>query len=149
MPRAKKTLSGTTGQKVEPIKGQTYGEGVRQKELQQAMPAPNAQSQNVLAPTAPQSQPTPQPQAQTDVPAQPVAQAQPMDINVLRERLAGVGGQLTRPDDQPNVPFNKNLDNPMASPGKPFVNRTGQIMRDLSARTGDPLFAELAARARL
>jgi hypothetical protein len=29
------------------------------------------------------------------------------------------------------------------------VNRTAQIMRDLSARTGDPIFANLAARARL
>jgi hypothetical protein len=32
---------------------------------------------------------------------------------------------------------------------KPYVNRTGQIMRELSARTGDPIFANLAAKGRL
>jgi hypothetical protein len=31
----------------------------------------------------------------------------------------------------------------------PAVNRTGEIMRELSRRTGDPTFANLAARAGL
>lgn len=146
MPRAKKTMSGVPGQKVEPIKGQTYGDGVRQENLQRAMPAPNARQ--TMASTVAQAPAPAQPQAESQAEPAP-APRQPMDINMLQERLAGIGGQLTRPDDQPTVPFNRNLDNPLSTPGKPYINRTGQIMRDLSMRTGDPIFAELAAKARL
>lgn len=142
MPRAKKTLTGGTGQAAQPFTGQTYGEGVRQQALQEAMPAPK-----VSAPSAPAPTEAPQPAEQPVDTA--VAPRPRMDMAALREQLAGVGGVLTRPDDQPDVPFNRNLDNPMVGATKPYVNKTGQIMRDLSMRTGDPLFAELAARAGL
>lgn len=150
MPRAKKTLAGGQGQASQVIKGQTYGEGVQQQALQAVMPAPQANmgvtvpSAQASAPSGSQSEPT-QDQGGT--------QAQKPDLAALIQQLKGVGGQLNAPDDQPDRPFNTGLPggvgNEIGNPMRPYVNRTAQIMRDLSARTGDPIFANLAARARL
>ena len=150
MPRAKKTLAGGQGQASQVIKGQTYGEGVQQQALQATMPAPQANT-GVRVPTA-------QPAAQTAPQSEPMqeqggVQGQKPDRAALLQQLKGVGGQLNAPDDQPDKPFNTGLSggvgNQIGSPMRPYVNRTAQIMRDLSARTGDPIFANLAARARL
>jgi hypothetical protein len=150
VPRAKKTLAGGQGQASQVIKGQTYGEGVQQQALQAVMPAPQANTgvrvstAQPSAPSAPQSEPM---QDQGDT------QGQKPDLAALLQQLKGVGGQLNAPDDQPNKPFNMGLSggpgNDIGIPAKPYINRMGQIMRDLSARTGDPIFANLAAKGRL
>ena len=150
MPRAKKTLAGGQGQASQVIKGQTYGEGVQQQALQATMPAPQVNT-GVRVPTAQASAPS----APPSEPAQDQGgtQTQKPDLAALLQQLKGVGGQLNAPDDQPNKPFNIGLPggpgNDMGNPVKPYVNRMGQIMRDLSARTGDPIFANLAAKGRL
>ena len=150
MPRAKKTLAGGQGQASQVIKGQTYGEGVQQQALQATMPAPQANT-GVTVPTAQSTaQSAPQGAPMQD---QGGAQAQKPDLAALLQTLKGVGGQLTAPDDQPDKPFNYGLPggpgSDIGNPMKPYVNRTGQIMRELSARTGDPIFANLAAKGRL
>ena len=150
MPRAKKTLAGGQGQASQVIKGQTYGEGVQQQALQATMPAPQANT-GVRVPTAqPSASSTPQSEPMQD---QGGTQAQKPDLAALLQQLKGAGGQLTAPDDQPDVPFNYGMSGgpgpDIGNPMKPYVNRTGQIMRELSARTGDPIFANLAARGRL
>lgn len=146
MPRAKKTLAGGRGQASQVIKGQTYGEGVQQQALQATMPAPQANT----GVTVPKTQPAAQSAPMQD---QGGTQTQKPDLAALLQQLKGAGGQLNAPDDQPDKPFNTGLSggvgNQIGSPMRPYVNRTAQIMRDLSARTGDPIFANLAARARL
>lgn len=148
MPRAKKTLSGERGQPAKPITGQQYGRQVEQQRLQQAMPAPQA---NVPLPT-------PTPQAQQSAPdvatgSAPTQQPQGPDMGALMAQLKGMGGALNAPDDQPNVPFHTGLStgpqtNSMVQ-SVPVINRTGQLLRDLSMQTGDPIFATLAAKARM
>jgi hypothetical protein len=82
--------------------------------------------------------------------SQPEQSAQSPDFNQLRQVLSGVGGILNRPDDRPNVSFADGIDDPMAqmrSGTLAAANRTGEMMRELSRRTGDGSFADLAARA--
>lgn len=137
MPRAKKTNIGAPAQKIEPIKGQTYGDGVRQESLQKAMPAPNMQAMQApavatAAPTAPQ-QPTPR-----------------MSEQDMMNKIRSVGGILSAPDDRPDLPITDGLS---TGPGRgpealtQIPNRTGQFFRQLSVQTGDPIFAELARKA--
>lgn len=150
MPRAKKTLAGGQGQASQVIKGQTYGEGVQQQALQAVMPAPQANTGVTVPTTQPAAQSAPQSTSMQD---QGGVQAQKPDLASLLQTLKGAGGQLTAPDDQPDQPFNYGLSggpgSDIGNPMKPYVNRTGQIMRELSARTGDPIFANLAAKGRL
>ncbi len=150
MPRAKKTLAGGQGQASQVIKGQTYGEGVQQQALQAVMPAPQANTGVRVPTTQPAAQSAPQSAPMQD---QGDVQAQKPDLAALLQTLKGAGGQLTAPDDQPDQPFNYGLSggpgSDIGNPMKPYVNRTGQIMRELSARTGDPIFANLAAKGRL
>jgi len=146
MPRAKKTASGVPGQKVQAITGQEYGKGKQQEALQRTMPAPNQVAVTPPAPTRVQPNPEPTPQA-----AAPQSRPQ-MDFGQLTEQLRGAGGILRQPDDRPDVPFNATLNDPSAAARLGLASpksRTGQIMRDLSDRTGDPVFADLAARAGL
>lgn len=150
MPRAKKTLAGGRGQASQVIKGQTYGEGVQQQALQAVMPAPQVNT-GVRVPAAQASAPSASPSEPTQ--DQGGTQADKPDLAALLQQLKGVGGQLNAPDDQPDRPFNTGFSggpgNDIGMPAKPYVNRMGQIMRDLSARTGDPIFANLAAKGRL
>lgn len=149
MPRAKKTLAGGQGQASQVIKGQTYGEGVQQQALQATMPAPQANT----GVTVPRAQPSQEQPAVESAPDTAGVQQQKPDLAALLQQLKGVGGQLNAPDDQPDKPFNYGLEggpgSNIGNPMKPYVNRTGQIMRELSARTGDPIFANLAAKGRL
>lgn len=136
MPRAKKTMSGESGQGVQAIKGQTYGQGVAQEALQRAMPTPNAQP--IQPPQTPSNTPTPQPVRQ------------PMSSDQVQQMVRGLGGTLTAPDDQPNVPFTAGLQNgPMPSVNIPTASRnfkTLETFRQLTVLTGDPIFSELADR---
>lgn len=142
MPRTRKTPTGAPAQPVQAIPGQQYGRGVQQEAMQRAMPTPS------VPPTqAPQGSAV-EPQAAGE-PAQ-VPSRQPVDPAQIAELLRGVGGLLKRPDDRPEISFAKTLDNPEAAfqaGVMPTVNRTGEIMRDLTRRTGDSTFADLAAKA--
>ena len=142
MPRAKKTMGGAPGQKVEAFVGQTYGDAKRQEQLQQSMPAP--------------SQPTTQSAGQ---PPQSAEAAQPTESPSPRPRMsladaissvAGMGGLLSAPDDNPNIPVTDGL---VTGPGRgPEALRTGSTLqntlRSLAMQTGDPVFNELLMRAR-
>lgn len=149
MPRARKTQSGAKAQPVQAIRGQEYGKGVVQERMQRAMPAPNQTAAPVrtVVETAPQRN-----EPATQTPTDNTPPQRQVDFGQLTEQLRGAGGLLRRPDDRPDVPFNATLNNPDAAARLGLVppsSRTGQIMRDLSARTGDPVFADLAARAGL
>ena len=137
MPRAKKTLSNQPAQKVEAIKGQTYGEGLVQKQLQQSLPAPNMAANT---PTVSSGGAAP---AQVDVPQDNAQAKPPMDLAALKSQLQGQGGVLFAPDDQPNVPFNTQPTMPERN------NKLGAIMRELSAKTGDSIYAYLADKSRM
>ncbi len=136
MPRVRKTASGAAAQPVEAFSGQEYGKGVAQEKMQRAMPVPSevSSAQTVNPPTGPVS-----------APGRP-----PTDLNQLRESLAGIGGILNQPDDRPDIPFTQMLDDPQSMMNLNVmrsVNKTGEIMRELSRRTGDSTFADLAAKA--
>lgn len=138
MPRVRKTSDGKSAQPVQAITGQEYGKGKVQENLQKAMPSPQAPP--IVPPTV--SAPT--------QPDGPVRTTPRPDLGQLAATLKGVGGILTRPDDQPNVPFTQSLDDPMSrlmAGERQTLNRTGELMRELTRRTGDPLFADLAAKA--
>lgn len=151
MPRAKKTMAGQPGQAVQAVTGQTYGDARRQENLQRAMPAPKVQSsmsvQSQARPQMPQTQMPSQPSTSTE--QTPVARPR-LDQQQVVERLQNVSGILTAPDDRPNLPVTDGLS---TGPGRgpealrTVPNRSGQIFRQLSAQTGDPIFAELAYKA--
>ena len=142
MPRAKKTSSGSPAQPIQAIVGQEYGQGVRQERLQRSMPAPREQAKYEMPANV---QPSAPPVQQNETPQKP-------DFSQLRDALSGVGGLLNRPDDRPNISAVDAISDPMSQMRAgvlPAVNRTGEMMRELSRRTGDPTFANLAARAGL
>lgn len=135
MPRAKKTASGAPAQKIEAIKGQTYGEGVVQERLQQTMPAPNRVAQMPQVSQGSQSAP------QVETPSENTAPQQQMNFSDLKNSLQGQGGVLFAPDDQPDVPFNQ------VPTRQERSNKLGAMMRDLSAKTGDPIYQYLANKS--
>ena len=137
MPRAKKTASGAPAQKIEAIKGQTYGEGLVQKQLQQSLPAPNMVANT---PTTSSGRAT---AVQVDAPQEDVQPKQPMDLAAMKSQLQGQGGVLFAPDDQPDVPFNTQPTMEQRN------NKLGAIMRELSAKTGDSIYAYLADKSRM
>lgn len=148
MPRAKKTATGKPAQPIQAFTGQQYGQGVAQESLQRAMPTPNEVAGSPKpTPTAPQTTP----QASAPQTSSPQEQQTPKpDFATLLQQIQGQGGVLNRPDEQPNVPYNATLSSGDPSARIPFMpkqSRTGDIMRELSRRTGDPTFADLAARA--
>lgn len=140
MPRVRKTTSGIPAQPVQAIAGQEYGQGVRQERLQESMPVPSEQVRFEM----------PINSGQANVQQQQNETRQPPDFSQLRQALNGVGGLLKRPDDRPNISAVDAISDPMSQMRAgvlPTVNRTGEMMRELSRRTGDPTFANLAARA--
>lgn len=150
MPRARKTSSGAKAQPVQAVTGQEYGRGVQQEVLQRAMPAPAMPS---VQPSPPQPQPaqTQTQQSPDQTQGQP-QQPQTPDFNAIRNSLQGMGGVLRRPDDRPDIPFTATLNDPTTNFNLGTfnpVNRTGEMMRELTRRTGDSTFADLAARAGL
>lgn len=146
MPRAKKTNVGAPAQKIDAIKGQTYGEGVRQESLQRAMPAPNMQAIAPQPTAAPMSQSAPVTTAATPTQQQAPRMTQEDVVN----RLRSAGGVLSAADDRPDLPVTDGLSTgpgrgPEALMRQP--NRSGRLFRQLSIQTGDPIFAELAHKA--
>ena len=145
MPRAKKTLAGGRGQPVQSTQGQTYGEGVQQEQLQQTMPAPQmANTQSTPVMSSPE-------QGSAPAPSEPIQEQPKMSLDEMKNMLSGVGGQLYKPDDQPDVPFNTGLRNGPSPSMNNFNSspsfKQGEFMRRLSRETGNPIFSELAMQA--
>jgi hypothetical protein len=139
MPRAKKTMTGEQGQAAQQFKGQTYGEGVQQKELQQTMPSPQLK------------QNTPMPTPQTQEPISQTSTPQPQQAQVpVTEMLKGMGGSLLAPDDNPALPITDGLASGAGRGPEAMqrpINKTGILMRQLALQTGDSIFAQLAQKA--
>lgn len=99
MPRVHKTASGAPAQSSTPVIGQTYGDGVEQQQMAQAMPAPNNRAVEPVAmpQAAPQSAP---------------AAAGTPSIQQLIELAQGQGagaGILTQPTARPDEPVTTGL----------------------------------------
>jgi len=145
MPRTAKrnqTMSGAPAQPISATPGQMYGAGVDQMELQRAMPAPNLAQGPVAQPVAPAPAPAPA-QAAAPPPSfdQVLAQAQGM-----RDQT----GLLSLPTMRPDEPVTAGLSRgPGGGPEMLQMQRgtpAGDALRRLSNATGDPYFANLAAR---
>lgn len=156
MPRKqKRTITGEPAQPLGAVPGQTYGMGVEQQRLQEALPTPQAR-QDLPQPT-PAGVPAPAPQqdAATGVatPGVPSREEQYAAAMQAAAQLRGAAGILTRPTDRPDVPVTNGISSgPGAGPEVLGVRRgtpTGRRLRELSAITGDPIFRQLAERARL
>jgi len=145
MPRAKKTAMGAPAQKIEAITGQTYGDAKQQEMLQKAMPAPNQMA--TQSSTRPQT--SPQQQQPEEVLQAPTAQPR-LSLAEAMQRISGSGGLLTAPDDNPDLPVTDGLP---SGPGRgpealTYGSTLGNTLRMLANQTGDPIFTELASRAR-
>lgn len=138
MPRARKTATGAKAQPPTPVAGQTYGMGVEQQRLAEAMPSPLASG------VAPPPAQAPNAASVPLAPADPFAAAQAM---------AGRAGVLRPPTQRPNEPLTAGMTRgpgpgPSALP-MPSSSPLGDTMRRLAQISGDPYLAELAAKARL
>lgn len=145
MPRGRKTITGDPARPNVPVAGQTYGAGVDQQQLEQSLPTPNvtaAPPANVTAAPPPNSAPQPQ----NDVPydhQQALAAA---------SQYADQTGILKADTNRPSEPITAGLTRgPGPGPEALGLTRgspTGDLLRRLSAATGDPSLAELAMKAR-
>lgn len=138
MPRDRKTQSGMPAMPAPKIAPQTYGQGAEMQTLDAAMPAPNMQAATVPSPG-------------TD--AAPGSPAPPDHMAVLgaAQQLGNQTGLLTQDTNRPQEPITAGLSRgPGPGPealGMVRGTPTGDILRRLSASTGDPMFAELARKA--
>ena len=140
MPRTRRTLSGAPAQSGPPVAGQTYGNGADQQQLAQALPTPNMQ-----AATPNQAQAAPSP---------PVAAQPPYDHQAAlaaASQLSNQTGLLQTGTERPNEPITAGLTRG-PGPGPEAMAMTqgspvGDMLRRLSASTGDPMFADLARQA--
>lgn len=170
MPRTRRTNRGAPGQPVAPVPGQTYGMGVEQQRLAEAMPAPAIQPAG-----PPAGVPGMQGGVDTGVAAGQVAaptgsavvpaghnggEAGAVDATAryqatlaAAQQMAGRAGILTSPTRRPQEPVTAGL--PVGPGPGPEVlgvqrgNPTGIMLRQLAAATGDVYLRELADRARL
>ena len=141
MPRSRKTSTGTAAQPVQAITGQQYGRARQQEALQQSMPVPAEQPV-----TAPPQQAMPQPQSA------PVPQPRPrMTPEDAMSFLAGMGGMLTAPDDNPALPVTDGLRTGPGRGPEALSNQSalGDTLRRLSMQTNDPVFMRLAAKVNI
>ena len=144
MPRSRKTMTGTPAQPVEAISGQQYGRGVEQEAMQRVMPTPAEPA--VTVPRTP-AQPAQETQAQAPTPVQ----RQRMTPEQAMQMVAGMGGVLSAPDDNPAIPITDGLS---TGPGRgPEVLRNqstlGDTLRRLSLQTNDPVFLRLASKVNI
>lgn len=147
MPRTAKrnrTMSGAPAQPIGAVPGQIYGAGVEQMELQRAMPAPNLAQGPTATPVAPSPAPAP-----VEAAAPPPSFDQVlMQAQGLREQTGILGQPTARPQEPVTAGLSRG---PGGGPEMLQMQRgtpAGDAMRRLSAATGDPFFAELAARGR-
>lgn len=132
-------MSGNNPQKIEAIQGQTYGEGVRQENLQKVLPAP--QSPEVTASSG---------EAPGQTPAEAPA-ARPQSFEQIAQQVRGAGNLLRQPDDRPDLPVTDGI---ASGPGRgpETLGRSTQLgntLRRLALQTNDPIFTELATKAGL
>jgi len=145
MARRRKTQTGKDAQSIASVPGQRYGEGVEQAQLQRAMPAPDVGGVSPAMPTTPAS-----PAGAGAPPVTPQGGA-PVDLQAL---LAGMPKGLLDGTANPDQPLTTGLSTgPGRGPEAVSLNRArtpfARTLRELAARTGDPLFNELADRAGL
>jgi hypothetical protein len=143
MPRtAKRTLSGAPAQPVQAVEGQAYGNGVKQEQMQQLMPLPNQQGTPAAAPPATQAAPNPVQDA-------PMTHEQ---LLAIAAQMKGQAGTLLPETTRPDEPVTAGLvSGPGPGPEALALRRgspTGDMLRQLTEQTGDPLFAEIAAKAK-
>lgn len=141
MPRTRRTQGGAPAQPVKSVPGQRYGEGVAQRQMQRAMPTPNLRAPGGAAPTPPATAPTEPPEA----PGDPMAAAAGMDREL---------GMLNAPTAYPDEPITTGLSvglgaGPEVMLNQPTMSPQARFLEELSSRTGDPFFADLARRARM
>jgi hypothetical protein len=146
MPRAKKTIAGSPGQKIQAVAGQTYGDGVRQENLQKTMPAPNVQAERRLIPAPPTDQSAPPTNGADAVPLQRPS----LSFAEAMQQVQGAGGILRAPDDNPAIPVTDGL---ATGPGRGpealmGTSILGNTLRRLAIQTGDPVFNELLTKVR-
>lgn len=146
MPRARKTLTGDPARPNVPIAGQTYGAGVDQQQLETALPTPNT------APITPNPAPAPPNQGQPTPNPAPAAPYDHEAALAAASQYADQTGILRADTTRPNEPITAGLTRgPGPGPealGLTTGSPTGDLFRRLSAATGDPFFADLAAKAR-
>lgn len=149
MPRGpRKTASGVPAQTGPGVAGQTYGQGVEQQALEAVMPTPN----NAAAPDAAAAPPPPveaaaAPASQQTDPSDRYAAALAAAADIRSQT-----GALNRPTDRPMEPITAGMSlGPGAGPDslRRPPSRTGSLLRELSLRTGDPRWAEMAQKARM
>lgn len=172
MPRKqKRTISGQPAQPLGAVPGQMYGMGVEQQRLQEAMPAPAIQPDEGGRPVGGgERAPTGTAAVSAGYNGAIAGRAgtAPPEVDDQRRgsreeqyaaamaaaaQLRGAAGILTRPTDRPDVPVTNGISSgPGAGPEVLGMRRgtpTGRRLRELSALTGDPIFQQLAERARL
>ena len=142
MPRNRRTISGQAAQPIGAVAGQQYGAGVEQMAMQRAMPAPQVAGAGQGAPGAPA----------------PAPGGAPPRINMAElmqraQALQPATGLLPAPTNRPNEPVTAGLSRgPGPGPEALAVRRgspAGEMLRRLSAETGDPMFARLADQGRV
>lgn len=156
MPRKRQTMSGAPGQSPAPVPGQTYGMGVEQQRLAEAMPSPNSRPPTPDASPASMAVPPPAPGVSAGGPApspDAVRAEQFQAALAAAQQLKGRAGMLTQPTTRPNEPVTAGVSigagpGPEAL-GMPRGNPTGTTLRKLAAATGDSYLRELAERAGL
>jgi hypothetical protein len=137
------TSSGAPAQKIASVPGQRYGEGVAQQAMQRQMPAPDNRAPGQGSAASAASFPS-------NAPVDPV----PMSAMEAAQMLQGRAGLLRAPTVRPDEPVTAGL--PVGpGPGPemlgriPMENPTGKFFRELAKATGNPYYAELAAKLRL
>ncbi len=160
MPRTRRpaTISGAPAQPTAPVPGQTYGMGVEQQQLAEAMPSPQARPSTPDASSASMAVPPPAAGASaggpTPAPSPDAVRAEQFQAALAAaQQLKGKAGMLRQPTGRPNEPVTAGLSiGPGPGPealGMPRGNPTGNTLRKLAAATGDSYLRELAERAGL
>ena len=146
--RAKRTATGAPAQSTAPVPGQRYGEGVRQQEMQQAMPTPATPGGIGPVPVPPVVAAAQQAAPARVAPNQ--AQTPPVDMNAIAQAMRAQVG-LFNGTDRPNEPVTAGLPvGPGPGPEVTQLRRGSPVantIADLARLIGDSYLAELAQRS--
>lgn len=132
-------MSGAQAQPLARTAPEVYGQGVEMLQMQRAMPSP-------------QGQPTPAPAAPPSAAALPAGN--PDAYAAMMQQATGMReqtGLLTAPTNRPTEPITAGLSRGPGAGPEALVGRsgspTGDMLRRLSASTGDPKWQRLADKA--
>lgn len=152
MPRQRKTMSGAKAQPLSTTPAAYYGQGVENRQMQRAMPAPQATRPAARPQPAGRTQPA-QPAPQTPQPQQAPPAPPAPDFGALLAAAGGLKnhtGLLTAETLRPNEPITAGLTRGPGPGPKALTQRTGtpsgDLFRRLTELTGDASFAELARK---